>query len=205
MQASQIFEENYQHYCDQLATVDFNSRKHTLGITLDDDDNMVLPFYNESYFVSSKGIQEESGKRANYMISVILCKYILLCPDRLVLDTGWATFKDFKRASHVTNMNYFSSDTEKIIEKHFTGRLDTLKKACAAFDGFDYEMDASYDLSMQFDTLPRISLLLLFNDGDDEFPARCNVLFHKHAEYYLDPESLAMTSGYLAKCLKKHI
>jgi hypothetical protein len=40
--------------------------------------------------------------------------------------------------------------------------------------------------------LPRISLLLLFNDGDEEFPAKCTVLFQRHAEYYLDPECLAI-------------
>jgi hypothetical protein len=50
--------------------------------------------------------------------------------------------------------------------------------------------------------LPRISLLLLFNDGEEEFPAKCSVLFQRHAEYYLDPESLAMTSACLARELK---
>jgi hypothetical protein len=32
-----------------------------------------------------------------------------------------------------------------------------------------------------------------------DFPADCKVLFQSQGEYYLDPESLAMTSGLLAK------
>jgi hypothetical protein len=36
------------------------------------------------------------------------------------------------------------------------------------------------------------------------FYAHCSVLFQKHAEYYLDPESLAMTSAFLAKSLRKY-
>jgi hypothetical protein len=56
---------------------------------------------------------------------------------------------------------------------------------------------------MQFNAFPYISLLLLFNDGDDEFPARCSVLFQKQAEFYLDPESLSMTGALLTKNLKK--
>ena len=44
-----------------------------------------------------------------------------------------------------------------------------------------------------------MSLLLLFNDRDDEFPAGCKVLFNRHAESYLDPESLAMTGTFLPK------
>ena len=48
-----------------------------------------------------------------------------------------------------------------------------------------------------------LSLLLLFNDRDDEFPAGCKVLFNQHAEAYLDPESLAMTGSFLAKRLDR--
>jgi hypothetical protein len=60
-----------------------------------------------------------------------------------------------------------------------------------------------YDLSVRFEALPRVSLLLLFNDRDDEFPAGCKVLFNQHAETYLDPESLAMTGSFLAKQLHR--
>ena len=48
-----------------------------------------------------------------------------------------------------------------------------------------------------------MSLLLLFNDRDDEFPAGCTMLFNRNAESYLDPESLAMTGSFLAKRLNR--
>ena len=54
---------------------------------------------------------------------------------------------------------------------------------------------------MQFQALPRIALLLSFNDGDEDFPPYSTVLFWRQAEYYLDPESLAMTSALLARQL----
>ena len=57
---------------------------------------------------------------------------------------------------------------------------------------------------MKFQALPRIVLLLLFNDGDEEFPAKCTVLFERHAEHYRDPESLAMTSTWLARSPAGH-
>ena len=61
--------------------------------------------------------------------------------------------------------------------------------------GVPHNMQGTYDLSMELRALPRISLLLLFNDGDRDSPAQCTVLFQKHAELYLDPESLAMTGA----------
>jgi hypothetical protein len=64
-------------------------------------------------------------------------------------------------------------------------------------------MEMPYDLSVQFQALPRISLLLLFNDGDGESPARCTVLFQKHTECFMDPESLAMSGASLARRLRR--
>jgi len=202
VESSDAFEKNYQEYCAQMAKIDFESIKDELGI-IHDGGRMLIPFFNIKYLVSNNGILHESGNRPDYMISVILSKYILLCPDQSHHDNEWVSFKDFKKASHFTNVNYFSSDTERAIERHFSGKLNELKKACEELDGSQYEMEISYDLSIQFNALPRISLLLLFNDGDEEFPAKGTVLFQKHAEYYLDPESLSMASACLARELKR--
>ena len=114
------------------------------------------------------------------------------------------SFKDFKKTSHFLNLNYFISDTEKPIVQNFSGRLDALSTACEKFGGVPNDIGISYDLVMRFDALPRISLLLLFNDKDEEFPAQCSVLFQKQAEYYLDPESLVMTSAFLVKKLIRY-
>ena len=202
-QNSEIFEKNYLEYCAQIANIDFTSLKETLGIT-QDGDQMIIPFFNNNYFVSKEGIADESGTRPAYMICVILSKYLLLCPKSSHDDTEWVSFKDFKKTSHFLNLNYFTSDTEKTIVKHFSGRLDELSLACENFGGLPYDIEVSYDLVMRFNALPQISLLLLFNDKDEEFPAQCLVLFQKQAEYYLDPESLAMTSSFLAKNLIRY-
>ncbi|MEW6266321.1 MAG: DUF3786 domain-containing protein [Thermodesulfobacteriota bacterium] len=202
--SSEIYKKYYQEYQAQLSKVDFESIKHKLGI-LSDSDRMFIPFFNQRFFVSSAGVRDASDHSPDYGVSVILYKYILSCPSEPHYDPKWTAFKDFKRVSHFTNVNYFSSDTEKVIEKHFSGRLKELKKACIELAGFYHKTETVYDLSMQFDALPRISLLLLFNDGDEDFPAKCTVLFQKHTEYYLDPESLAMTSAYLAKSLIKQV
>ena len=83
----------------------------------------------------------------------------------------------------------------------FLGKLAELAEACRQTGGVSHEADMPYDLAMRFEALPRVSLLLLFNDRDDEFPAGCKMLFNRHAEAYLDPESLAMTGSMLAKRL----
>lgn len=196
-----IFEKNYQGYCRQLASLDMEAMAADLGIEKGDG-RLTLPLFDESYWVSETGILTLSGKRPGYAVAVILSKYLLMCPSQSHEDLDWVSFRDFKATSHFTNVNYFSSDTEKAIEQSFAGKLDALATACRTMGGVSENMALTYDLSIRFDALPRIAMLLLFNDEDDEFPAKCTVLFQKHAETYLDPESLAVCGAHLAKRLK---
>ena len=202
-QQSEIFEKHYNDYCAQIAKIDLDSVKERLGLR-NDGEGMLLSFFNRDYSVSGNGIFDASGNRPSYGVCVIIAKYILLCPDRPYHDPEWVSFKDFKRTSHFTNVNFFRSDTERAIEKNFSGKLDRLSRASEELGGVHHDMEMTYDLSMKFNALPRISLLLLFNDGDEEFPAQCTVLFQKHSEFYLDPESLAMTGAALAKRLQRY-
>lgn len=199
-QRSKIFEEHYKDYCRQIASVGFASIKDRLGIQI--ENNIArIPFFNQTYQVSGQGILKMDNEKADYVTSVILAKYILLCPDQLHLDGDWCTFRDFKKESHFTNANFFNSETTRQIKNHFSGRLTDLKTACGKVNGTAQQLALNYDLSVSFAAMPRLSLLLLMNDADEDFPANCKVLFQRQAEYYLDPESLAMTSGLLARKL----
>ena len=202
-QKSEIFEKNYRGYCTQIANLNFTSLEKNLGLE-QNGNQMIIPFFGKDYVVSKKGIMDESGTRPDYMVCVILSKYLLLCPELPYYDTDWVSLKDFKKDAAFLNLNYLASDTIKPIVKSFSGRLNALSIACEKFGGLPYEMDISYDLVVKFDALPRISLLLLFNDSDEEFPAECSILFQKQSEYYLDPESLIMTCAFLAKNLKRY-
>ena len=187
-----IFETHYEDYCRQIAELDFSSIKDTLGIESQDKE-AIIPFLGEDYIISNKGIEDEFGNRPNYMVCVILSKYLLLCPDAPVVNNEWAALKDFRKLSQFTNLNVFTSDTEKPIVKRFSGRLEALSDASQKLGGKPCDLGLSYDFAMEFKLLPQIEILLLFNDRDDEFPATCSVLFQRQAEHYLDPESLIMT------------
>ena len=133
---------------------------------------------------------------------MVLSQFVLLSPDQTSPDPEWVAYSDLKKDSHFTNVNFFHSDTELAIEKSFSGSLAALKNASQKLEAQPQDMEISYDLSVRFEALPHISLLLLFNDGDEEFPAQCKVLYQQQAEQYLDPESLAIIGATLAKRLK---
>jgi hypothetical protein len=197
-----IFETHYDDYCSQVSGLDFSSISNTLGIEFRNNE-AIIPFLDKEYIVSDKGVTDASGRQPNYMVCVILFKYLLLCPEAPNMNREWAALKDLHKLSQSANLSVFTSETEKPIVKKFSGRMNVLLDASQKLGGKPCSMDLSYDFAMEFKGLRHIELLLLFNDSDDDFPATCSVLFQRQAEHYLDPESLIMTGMVFAQRLKK--
>ena len=151
---------------------------------------MVLSFFGQPYRISSRGIADPSGKQPLMGISVVLCKYLLLCPDIPSLDKEWVSYRDFKDTAPLVHS--FVNHTERPIARNFSNRLEDLAAACEKIGGRDTDLDLNYQLIMKLYPLPKVPVLLLFDDIDEEFPAQCKVLFERRAEHYLDPECLAI-------------
>jgi hypothetical protein len=197
---SSVFEITYKNYLAQLSDTDLKITEDMLGIQVEGD-RATIPLFYQPYSVSKKGVMDPGGKRPSFDICVILCKYILLCPDSRPKGKEWAAFRDLKDAGPL--ISYFAHDVEQAITARFAEKSGTLAKASKALGGRRPDMALSYELTFQFDPLPRVPLLMLFNDKDEEFPAKCSVLFERRAEKYLDAECLAMIGRLLFTSLNK--
>jgi hypothetical protein len=109
------------------------------------------------------------------------------------------SFKDFRDAAPL--IASFGNTVERAIARAFAGRLDELRYAAASLGGGAPPGAFPYDLARLIPALPKVPVLLLFNDADAEFPAACSVLFERRAAAYLDMECLAMLGMQLARRL----
>jgi len=199
MEKSHIYEQTYQDYLSRIAELDFPFLAEKLGVQLDDQ-NVIIPFFGKPYRISAGGISDPSNTQPHLSISVILCKYLLMCPMIEPLAENWMSFKDFKDAAPL--IRAVSNTVTRPIAETFSGRLSELEKAGENIGGHAPTEAFTYDFSRRFDALPKVPLLLLFNDKDDEFPAQCSVLFEKRAEKFLDMECLAMVGMLFFEYLK---
>lgn len=195
---SVVFEKTYREYLRRIASIDFMSRADMLGAE-PSENTLTIPFYGEPYRISADGVVNAEGKKANFAICVLLCQYVLRCPEDRPATGDWVTYREFKDAGPL--VGYFATNTNKTIETEFAGKIEALKSTGEALNGVRYDDGSTYDLSMKFDCLPRIPVLLRFNDRDDEFPAQCSILFRQSAEKYLDMESLAIGGTFLSGML----
>jgi hypothetical protein len=200
MNPSSVFEETYTNYLARIDGLDFKNIADRLGAEMVGEE-LIVPFFGNPLRVSAAGISDSSGSRPNFSVCVILFKYLLLCPDHDPAEKDWVSFKDFKDSAPFAGA--FFNYTEVPLAKYFSGRLKDLEAACRKIHGHPPAATFSYDLCMQFNVLPKIPVLLLFNDADKEFPAQCAVLFERRAEKYLDMECLAMVGMLLFEYLKQ--
>ena len=197
---SHVFDETYQEYLKQIAGKDFEPLAEVIGITVEEG-KIKIPFFERPYWVAEKNITDPLDKQPSFGVCVVLCKYLLLCPEVAMPETGWSAYRDFKDAGPLTG--FFANSVEKPLAEHFAGRLTELETACQVLGGSVPDMELTYDLAMQFHALPRIPVLLLYNDADNEFPAHCSMLFKRGSDKFLDAESLAILGEIIARCLIK--
>jgi len=192
------FDNIYWDYVNEVAQLDLSSLADRLGFALEGNAALV-PLFEKVYRISGQGIVDHTGMRPSHSVSVVLCKYLLLCPSTEPAPGDWVTFKDFPDAAPFAGG--FLNNVEKPIGRTFTGRLDALKRACEELGGRVPDANFPGDLVMRFDALPKIPLLMLFYDGDEEFPPHCSILFERRAEKYLDMECIAIAGWILAEWL----
>ena len=206
MEKEHVYQQTYKDYLSRIAAIDLKFAADKLDLQMSGD-AVVMPFFGKSYRVSTREIADPAGKQPHLSISVILCKYLLMCPMIMPLGGNWMSFKDFKDAAPLIQA-FFNTVTLPLADS-FSTRLADLETAAKNIGGYPPADDFPYDLSLQFNALSKVPLLLLFNDKDEEFPAQCSVLFEKRVEKLLDMECLAMVGmlfcEYLKKALSKKI
>jgi hypothetical protein len=160
---------------------------------------VVVPLFGIDHRVTPRGVRGHGDRRPSHAVGVILFKYLLMCPASEPTGTDWVTYKDFKDAAPF--VGGFFNTAEKPIAEAFAGRLPELENACRKLNGHPAAMGVISDLVMHFSALPKVPLMLLFNDRDEDFPASATLLFERGAGHFLDMECLAMVGMVLARWL----
>lgn len=184
-----IFQQNYDDYLELIRGKSLTSLTRKLGATFKNN-KIKIQLFNREYTVSSEGISDASGQKPSYDLCVILSRYILSCPENPPNGHQLISYRNLKNSAPLTD--YFKKEVEEAISSYFSGQLIDLHKASESLGGYSPNLTANYDFAIQFDALPMIPLVLLFNNVDEEFPANCSILFESQAEKYLDCECLAM-------------
>ena len=187
--------ETYAACREELPGLDHGRCKAVLGITSEGAD-LVIPFYDEIYRLSQGALLNPDGQPPVDAVGLVLCRYLLNCPDEPLPEGRRLTFREIDGAGPLVSR--FATNTNKLIISAFALDLQGLVNTGNQMGGKQLEDIAGYDLVMKFTALPLIPIYLQFNAADDLFPAQSSLLFNASAQGYLDMQSLFILGTFLA-------
>lgn len=196
-QAPEIFVGLLQELLARLKGVDYGSLAATLGAEIIPG-GLLIPSFGRLYRVSETGIRDAQGQPASPKHAVVLSYYVLE-GGTAAFSGKWVAFRDFKESAFF--MPAFQTHVEQRIAGEFQGKLEALRSCSTSLGGRDYPALGAGDLCHLIPALPRVPLLLVFHEGDEEFPAGATVLYDLHSTSYLNVECLGVLGAILADLL----
>ncbi len=157
-----------------------------------------VPFFGEAYRVEyPKGsvLRREDGSQAGDREALIILHYLIQA-DGTPLKGEWVAYRDLPGARY--HEPAFVAEVERPLSRGLAGRLDSLRFWVSIAAN---PVDIAGDIAFNLFVLPRVSLLIIFNEQDEEFAASARVLFDICAPNYLPTEDLSI----LAELATAHI
>lgn len=200
-----VFLKNYEDYLYQLHGTSTAGWSAVLGIDVEENAKSAkIPFLGRLYTVTPESISDEQGNRPDYGICVILLKYLLMCPESPPAEKNWIHSRDFKDTVQAQNSG-LSDYAAKKIAALFSGDVSLLRRGLVELSGQIVDGEYPYDLSVYLPALPRVPLLVLYNDKDEHFPAEAFILYESRAHHFLDAECRVMVDWFLYDALRRNV
>lgn len=127
---------------------------------------------------------ESAGLPLSYYEQVLLIQY-LSCASGLPPHGRWLSFLDLRGGS--LHWRPFQREALEPLARHYHNRLDLFLAAGMKHGG---EMIKMGDAALLIPVLPRLSLVFIVWQGDNEFAPRSMILFDAAAGAYLPTDSL---------------
>ena len=167
-----------------------------------DDQYIYIVYYDQRYEVdrSNGTISLCDDPGAEVPFSPLMSIYHLFCYSKPgAANSGrFVPFREVKGAAPFAPA--FERSIAEELARPFDGRLDALCRACEALKGERVKQgDAGY-IFHAFDCMP---VMMVFWDGDDEFPAQANLLFDANITDFTHEETVCCVAGDLMRRLRE--
>lgn len=141
---------------------------------------------------------EAASNQANPLDQALLM-YYLTTADGAPLTGNWISFSELQDGRFY--IQAFQGYTGQELARAFEDDRFAFEQAAQALGGTPFPLgDAAY----AFQALPKTPLLAVYWQGDEDFPASCQVLFDSAANHYLPTDAYAILGSTLTRRLIRH-
>jgi hypothetical protein len=189
-------ESNYDRVCSDLYahlhSVGASSNAPRLGGSLREGIARVPVFAVDCEVRTDRSYQ--NGRPLDVVGSIIVGQYLLLAGSGV--NTGaWLPYRDLKGGAQFAH--HIKIYIEDPLARCYSGKAQDLAHSLERLSAVPCKEGMVADVALVVRPVPRVPVLCLFSDADDEFPAAFRFLFDSSAPAYLDLESLAAALHYI--------
>jgi len=199
-----LAEEALQWARERSASMDIRDLPDRIGGELSDKSGgpvLKLPYFNDTIFIQTDSVTKADGSELTRWEQVFV--YNHMAQGGASKPSGhWKGFVEFPNT--VSKAKSMAEQVELPLQEAFRGRVAELAEAASRLGGVDMNADfGSADLAIWFTPLPRVPLMLMFWDADQEdgFDAKVKLLFDETVTEHLDIESMVFLSERLRQLL----
>lgn len=160
-----------------------------------------LPYFNTAVTISKKGIFKKDGSSLTRWEQVFIYNHMAQGGSRM--PTGnWKGLVEFPNT--VSKIKSMIDNVETPLIEAFKGKSAKLSAAAVKIGGKEQAKDQhTADVSIYFNPLPKVPVMLMFWDEDlaDGFSAKVKFLFDETITQHLDIESILFLSERLKQML----
>lgn len=155
-----------------------------------------VDFFRRRFRLDRDDVVALDGGDVDVWIKVVLLMYVTRATGMPIADQ-WIAYRDLPNT--ISKQKTYEEWVDRLAQ-HFCGRFDELEKVASKLGGEKVSHESA-ELAFRFQALPRVPLLLLLWDKDDDFEGRGSLLLDKNVLDYQDQEALTFVSEALMRWL----
>jgi hypothetical protein len=155
-----------------------------------------LSFMRWDLYISHPELDLDGPDFLNTYVIRLLAVLYMAAAEAVPLANQWVPYRELKDGLFYAKS--FSDTVEDRICRRFGEDMEGMRTACEALGGREVDQG---DLGMVVDTFPRLPLLFILWQGDEEFAPNARILFDMSATAYLNAFELRMLCGEVANRL----
>jgi len=161
-----------------------------------------LKYWGKEFLLSFPGLQafyEKGSKEASIMDLAMLLYYFNIA-DGIPLSNHWISFSELQDGKFY-NQAFQSYTGERLVHSfsNFPKEFERAAKNCSG------ARLTHGDISFEFQILPRVNMLVVYWQGDEDFPSNFQILFDATSNHYLPTEAYAILGSTLTRKLISQI
>lgn len=188
---------------EKVASLDFARQATAHGLAAGEEDGhpfVLLPFFGQELKVFKDRVLYPPGVQENPWDAILIYNY-LASPGEAPVTGTWVSFQSLPNSVSKTKT---LERLQHELAEDFAGRLALLIQRAEDLGGRPVQVGEDADVALLFEPLPRVPILLLYWEPEEDFPAQARFLFDSSVGAYLDLESLLFLVEGLIERLNAH-